>query len=370
MILDSIGEGLLDQNTLYTSNHSHSQPGWATDPDGLCYTLNDNNTNPKVPGFLVYKFDIEHDLTWRVIFTLYHYKVPVASLVFGCGHWIVVKGYSTDVDPQKTNNYTLNGLYIDNPWPPSPGFYNPAVTPPPHNVNDGCGTGGDRGVASEYVTYDSWKSTYMTGCDVWHVGHNQFVSVCDPDILKLGKIIMRRDIFKKDDELIKGEEIHEILSKGIELHELSENELFAEALKNSVQAEPILVQRLDKNDTYYYLVPIERDNKVTAVMSVNGITGSFQGGRIVTAEKGRYVVKKKEILNKIIMKPIQLPGREGMLKLREGTFCVHPVMVWKPCEESRSPYYPFHMITVGSKTIYIGYDGKVFTQLHDLSKGG
>ena len=40
MILDSIGSGVLDQNTLYASNHAHSSGGWYTSPDGLNYTLN------------------------------------------------------------------------------------------------------------------------------------------------------------------------------------------------------------------------------------------------------------------------------------------------------------------------------------------
>ena len=45
MILAEIGVpyGSLDQVDLYNSNHSHNAvpTGWATDPYGLCYTLND-----------------------------------------------------------------------------------------------------------------------------------------------------------------------------------------------------------------------------------------------------------------------------------------------------------------------------------------
>jgi hypothetical protein len=34
MILESIGSGIIDQDTLYTSNHGHSGPGWYTSPMG------------------------------------------------------------------------------------------------------------------------------------------------------------------------------------------------------------------------------------------------------------------------------------------------------------------------------------------------
>lgn len=384
MILNSIGEGLLDQDTLYTSNHNHNtQSNWYTDPDGLCWTLNNYNTNPNVPGFVAYRFDTENEITQKIIYTLYHYKVPVASLVFGCGHWIIVKGYSTDVDPQNTNNYTLNGLYIDNPWPYVPSW-DPVkqtrdltkIPPPPHSINDGCGTGGNRGIASEYVSYSWWKSSYMTGCDVWNIGHNQFVSVCDPEMPRIGRIKMRPDILKRSAELIKDKEVHKILLKGIEHHELMEDKHFADALDNAEMGEPILVQRLDMEDTYYYLVPMRKGGRITAIMSMDGIRGSFQGGRIVTSEmrgdveEGKYIIDKKVVRDKILKTPIQLPNKRGMLKLHPGTFSIHPVMVWKPCKESRSPYYPFHMVIQGNQIIYIGYDGEVYTELHDLSRGG
>ena len=62
MILDSIGAGLLDQDVLYNSNHSHNTvPGWSTDPDGLNYTLNYYKPDPPTFNnyFVVYAMDSE-----------------------------------------------------------------------------------------------------------------------------------------------------------------------------------------------------------------------------------------------------------------------------------------------------------------------
>ena len=66
---------------------------------------------------------------------------------------------------------------------------------------------------------------------------------------------------------------------------------------------------------------------------------------------------------------IDLGDGSGRIPLRDGAFCVSPTLVWRPCQESRSPYYPFYQITVGGVTIYVGYDGRVYSTLHDLGRG-
>ena len=207
MILDSIGSGILDQNILYNSNHSHNtQSGWATDPNGLNYTLNYYKPSPPVFNniFVVYTEDTEMEGTKKIVYTLWHYGVPTGTLVYGCGHWIVVRGVSTDVEPIVGSIYNINGFWINNPWPPSPSFYTPSsAPPPPHGATDDCGISGSRGIANEYVVYNNtWKDTYFTGCDVWGVGHSQFVSVCDPSIPKLGELTTKRDNFGQKETVL------------------------------------------------------------------------------------------------------------------------------------------------------------------------
>jgi len=55
--------------------------------------------------------------------------------------------------------------------------------------------------------------------------------------------------------------------------------------------------------------------------------------------------------------------------ISSGAFSLHPTLVWRSCQECRSPYRPFYQITVGSETIYVGYDGRVYPTLHDLGRG-
>jgi len=44
-------------------------------------------------------------------------------------------------------------------------------------------------------------------------------------------------------------------------------------------------------------------------------------------------------------------------------------MVWKPCYESRSPFYPFYLFTIGGTNIYIGYDGTIYPELNEMGLG-
>jgi hypothetical protein len=374
MILDSIGAGLLDQNVLYASNHSHNtQPGWATDPDGLAYTLRHYKPPAFTNTFVVYAKDTELEGSQKIVYTLWKYNVSTGTLVFGCAHWIAVRGVSCDVEPVPGATYTINGFWINNPWPPSPSFYNPAAAPPPpHSGADGCGTGGNRGIANEYVVYDpTWKDTYLTGCDVWGVGHKQYVSVVDPEPPKLGELSMKREEFwAKGDRLIESDEAMGLVFKGIDRHDLYQDELFAKALQGAQPIRPILVQRLDLPDTFYYLVPMARKRAVTAMLSIDGLYGNFRGGQVFVEPLRQPFVDRESVIKKVLSQPIELGEKLGKLIIREGAFCFYPIMVWRPCEESRSPYYPFYMITVGSRSIYIGYDGTIYPELHDIGPGG
>lgn len=179
MILKEIGTAYadLDQDDLYTSNHDHNvKPGWYTDPYGLNYTLNDRRPASFLPNyFVVHKRLTEVEGTRDVAFTLYHYHVSPAILVYGCAHWNVVCGVQTDVDPS-TGPYTVEGFWLNNPV-----FYSPPP-PPPHDGSDTCGSGGAHGLANEFVTYATWQTDRFTGCNYDDPGGNrQWISVCDPE---------------------------------------------------------------------------------------------------------------------------------------------------------------------------------------------
>jgi len=375
MILDSIGSGLLDQNTLYNSNHSHSNPGWYTSPDGLNYTL--NAFMPPPPKFnsffVVERGDTEPEGSTNIVRTLRYFGVATGTLVYNCGHWVAVRGVKTDVDPAGEGaTYSIEGFYINNPWPPVPSFYNPSLAPPPpHADPDACGTGGNRGSANEYVPYSEWQNTYFTGCDVYNVGHAQFISVCDPRRPPLGSLkILGQTRLRDGTRLISPSEALALATHGLEAHALAGRECpLAPALQRARPVSADLVQRLDRRDEFYYLVTLHQEGRPTLIVRGDGLYGTFQGALALTGVERSPIIAREAALAAAREAVIDLGDGSGRIPLREGAFCVYPTLVWRPCQESRSPFYPFHQIAVGGVTIYVGYDGRVYPALHDLGRG-
>ena len=59
----------------------------------------------------------------------------------------------------------------------------------------------------------------------------------------------------------------------------------------------------------------------------------------------------------------------GRLLVRKDAVCMYPHLVWRPCRESLSPYFPFYMFTVGGHRLYVRIDGPVFASLTLDMKG-
>ncbi len=375
MILKSIGAGILDQNTLYASNHAHSTPNWYTSPGGLNFTL--NAFMPPPPRFnsffVVERGNTEPQGSENIVRTLYCFDVATGTLVYGCGHWVAVRGVRTNVEPRAGSSYTIKGFWINNPWPPTPSASNPSLAPPPpHSHHDGCGSGGDRGVTNEYVTYADWQSTYHTGCDAYGVGHLQFISVCDPRRPPLGTLILEgQEKLTDGANLISVDEAIAFVARAIEDHELAKEGPMVAALSGARPTDAQLVQRLDRADEYYYLVSVRRGGTATALARIDALHGALLGVLASEGDTGVHALLDREGALRILREHpiVDFGAEEGRLPIREGAYSLYPALVWRPCMESRSPYYPFHQVTIGGKTIFIGFDGRIYPALHDLGRG-
>jgi hypothetical protein len=370
MILDSIGAGLLDQNVLYNSNHGHNtESSWYTDPTGLTYTLNYYKPGPPIfeNYFVTYTTDTELEGSQKIVHTLWRYGIAAGVLVNTGAHWIVVHGVSTDVEPSPGSSYSINGFWIKDPAPGLDQIRPALKSPPPHSSTDGCGGGGNRGKGTEYVVYNTtWKDTIFTTTNykgsVWY---NHFHSVCDPSKPQLGELVIKGDQFlSAGDRFIEAEEATSFALRGSDEHNLLEDETFAQAMEGAKPTTPVLVQRLDLNDTFYYLVPLAKDDEVTSLLSVDGLYGNFRGGIVLSKPIRKPFIDRDEAFKRIVNQTIDLGEQLGRIMIREGAFCFYPLMVWRPCRESRSPYYPFFMITIGTRNIFVGFDGTIYPGLH------
>ncbi len=381
MVLASpnVGAALLDQDDLYADNHSHSTTdvgvNWATGPDGLEWTMNDRRPPAFTNHFVLFALSSEDAISRKICWTIHHYEVAPIALVFGWAHWIVVRGFDASDTPASSGDttYAITAFDVNNPWPPSPSFYDPAdAPPPPHGGTDGCGTGGDRGVANEHITYPTWQADYMTGVPGGH-WNGDFIAVCDPEPpAKQVGLVRRPDKRLRGDTIIRPRDAANRALAGLKEYGLHERELWKESLQGTKPEQPLLVQRLDHLDRFYYIVPMQASrNRVPVLVSVDARYGNYRQALALPKGSAPFLQAgdSKELLQSFVGKRVELPKDKGRLLLRKEAMCVYPTLVWKPCRESLSPYWPFHMITVGAHHIYIRIDGAVFTELHDNEPG-
>jgi hypothetical protein len=369
MVLEQCGSGLLGQAGLYNDNHAHSttESGWFTAPDGLTWTLN-NRQSAKY--FVLDALNTEDAISRIIAWTVHHYRVSPVAMVFGSAHWIVVRGYTSSTTPASSFDvgYTISGFDVNNPWPPTP---SPAP-PPPHSGGDGCGTGGDRGVADEHISYATWRTDYMTGISGGYWS-GKFVAVCDPE--------PPPERHPEDQEPHRSEFDGEVLLQPRLAAELSEQALvqvglterdgWRQALAGTELGEPVLVQRLDRADSFYWIVPRQRDGLTTVVVAIDARFGDYQQARALPSPEGTALLTlgREEVERSIVDRMHQLPGRRGEVFIRPGLACISDHWVWRPCRESLSPYYPFKLVSYGADRFYVRSDGRIFSRLTTTGRG-
>jgi hypothetical protein len=376
MVLGSIGAGIQAQDGIYTDerNHTNELASWYNPPDGLQWVLNDRRPAGFGGWFALYSLATEDAISRKLCWTLHHYKVAPVAMVYGGDHWIVVRGYEASAAPAAYDDttYTISAFDVNNPWPPAPSFYAPPTppppAPPPHGGADGCGTGGNRGVANEHIAYGTWQSTYATGNKYGSIWKDRFVAVCDPDPppQRPGEQPPGRKRPSGETLLTPRAAVRSAL-EGVRRHGLRDREDWRGALEGTEPGRPALVQRLDEIDSYYFIVPLERAGEgVTAAVAVDARFGDYRqalavppgGSSILTA------LDRKTVIDMSVGRTLTLEGRQGRLVVRPEAHCLYPALVWRPCLESLSPFFPFHMLTVGDHRIYVRVDGRLFTTLH------
>ena len=375
MILNECGVGLLDQDPLYNDNHSHSVidtgVNWATAPDGLQWTLNNHQSGRY---FALDALATEDALSRMLAWTIHFWKIAPAALVYGWQHWIVVRGYTASAAPANSvdNSYSIDSFDVNNPWPPVPGFYNAAAKPPPlHSAGDHCGTGGARGVSDENISYATWQSTYMTGVPGGHWA-GKFVAVCDPDPPPPSPRV-RRIVRPLGQQILAAPDAIRHAMTALQSTGLAQRASWAAVLGRTNAAEPVLVQRLDRRDEYYYVVPMGADpHSMQVAVSIDAMSGRYRQSVLIQGATPTPTLTRIDPVleaQKLSGVRVALDKDRGFITLRPHGISVHPTWVWKPCRESFSPYYPFQLITVGASHLYKRSDGHIFTALHDTDAG-
>ena len=371
MVLNEIGAGLLSQDDLYEDNHSHNSPAeqadnWASGPTGLDWTMVNRKPDTFANTFVLFHFDDEETISRKIIWTIQHYGVAPIALVRGWDHWVVVTGFVASAVPTSNldTSYSIDAFLISNPLPPTPAN----GVPPPHSGGDPCGSGGDRGIPHEFISYETWQSDYMTGPPSGNWA-GQYIAICDPE--PAPKTSGKRARVKKlfDGEKLIDKETAASLAMQHIIHVQSHAEkLYENGWKNLHAGDAVLNQRLDKLNDYYYIVPLLGNNETILVLiSIDARFGYLREAAFARGQTDSLVfepLSEEGIRSRLLkLKRIELHKEKRILIIHPEAMCIYPTLVWKPCKQSLSPYWPFHLITIGNHQLYLRVDGELFTEL-------
>ena len=134
------------------------------------------------------------------------------------------------------------------------------------------------------------------------------------------------------------------------------------AFEDTRPGTPILVRRLDINDSGYYLIPYLKKVKIkvgrrqyykyltSGVMIIDAKNGYFKEASW-TKEPADYIIMSKTSAIQLVRKSLKKPFNNKNIT----TF-----LVWQPGDISSTPYKPFWKIMIGASTYYVSYEGKVY----------
>lgn len=386
MILNSenLNVYVASQDTLYNYIHSNNQcSGWYSDPKGLRDVLNKYG-NPKA-YFAYYTPSSQEDGIKKLSYTIDKYGVPPSVLIYGCAHWVVVRGTLTDVQPTSASAYTIYGFFVNDPW-------------------YGSNSLGE----NKYIDISSWKADYFTGCDWCGSPGIKFISVVDPEPVPVINLSYPKILARKA-QVISIKEAQNHAADAIKQFESQKkfHKNFAEALavmRTSKIGAPLLVNRSDKQKDAYYIVPLMKGNLTSGAILIDAYSGQMKEATYVK-KPVEYIVKldveratrlfKRNIHNlkmrPELIKELGIKPMSSLISVAEAQETVKDLktfrqlniktadvnitkmeLIWEPSEESQNPYYPLWKAVGTVKDIkepkvlgYMDFKGKM---IHDITK--
>ena len=135
------------------------------------------------------------------------------------------------------------------------------------------------------------------------------------------------------------------------------------AFRHASPDPPLLVARLDRPGTYYYIAPFRIAGRLTGRIELNAQTGKYgEATGVVTPkdELSRYA-SVDDVWARV---RTPLPESRSARPARPARMpVIEPILVWRPSLQSRTPFLPFHLGRIGRKVTYFRVDGKEFDDL-------
>jgi hypothetical protein len=273
-------------------------------------------------------------------------QYPSPTLVNQGGHWVVVVGYETDVEPLDGATPTLQQVTFHDPEP--------------HNIG-----------TITTMSAAQWYGGPWNGAVVYNgTWQNEYVAVVEPPIVK-GTVKVKQ-VKRTGKKLLSSSQAVEYARRWIEELRLAENARYGLLARRDVdnldpmvvREEPVLGSR-SKNVPHYFIVPFsirgeseKGDRLARLCVLVNAYTGQFEE---VTA----------------FGMPVRYMSREAALAAvasvmhvdREKLDRAEATLMFRPSKISHIRSFPFWQIKVGRKIIFVDQIGQIYGKI-ELSVPG
>ena len=327
-------------NTIQANNSTDpADSAWATDPQGLCETM--RLLNPPVPpgNWYVFTNSNRNEAQFDILYWMNRNHYPVATLINRGGHWVVIVGYKTDIEPVVGSNPVLQEIT--------------KYDPEPHNVGSVITMSAALWYATDWVGPVQWPGTW----------YDQYVAVIEPPAVEGAVEVKMPERIGK--EIIPPKEAIEYAKNWIDELELSKKPPYAILQRSGVNnLQPILVREeikpgleKEKEVPYYYIVPFGFEHEIGArgiglarvCVIVNAYTGRFE--EIGAFGKPVRYLPEEEVID-IIARSLGLK-REEMKEFK-------PTLMFQPSDITHIRLYPFWRIMVKDRVLYVDQLGKVY----------
>jgi hypothetical protein len=324
-------------NTIQLYNSTlPSDANWATDPHGLTGCLQ-SLSNPANVDWVEFAETTANTLLFEILYWMDQRNYPTPVLINRGGHWVVIVGYVTDIQPISASQPVLQTITISDPEP--------------HNV------GTTSTFSAAQWNAGPWNGSIMYS-GTWL---NKYVAVIEPPA-QAGNIEVQV-VRRTGERLLPPEEAARFANRWIGEFQLGRQPKYAFlAQPNVTSGKALLVQegigrRQLAETPHYYIVPFgfnhdfaEGGSQLTRiVVLVNAFSGAFE--EITTfGQPIRYLSKWDALA--IVASALH----QDLHELKDA----EAILRFEPGDITHIRAYPFWEIKVSERTVYVDQLGKLY----------
>lgn len=323
---------------------------WATDPDGLRETLMELGGDPGV-NWNIHSNSNAQSLMYSITYWMTRREYPTPVLVDPGGspygsfqHWVMVEGFTTDVDP--TTNATVNLQFIDivDPWNP------------PCATNTAGGVRQTVSGATWYTTYWGVPGNYPAS--KWH---GNYVAVIEPPIKK-GVVKAKRQV--EEGKVISQSAAKEHALKWFKKLGFEKRATYA-VLRGTVPLGPLLINQEKRG---YYLVPFgyKEGQLSQGAVLVNAYTGEFEE---IGVFQRPFTYLDRERAVRLALSYLDVCKEKGLGCAKDRPLKVQAELIFQTSAQTQNRFMPIWQITFKERTVYVTQQERVYDTLTPMLPG-